>query len=72
MSYRLDLIVHKTKKPDMPSNPYVEIYVKTFSQNDERILVSSECYSMQEIDEAIQIIMNDLEEIRKKAKKELK
>ena len=44
MSHRLDLIVHKTKKPDMPSNPYVEIYVKTFSQNDERILVSSECY----------------------------
>ena len=69
MSIRLDLFIHKAKDKSKLANPFVEIIVKNYSQNDDRISISSECYIMHELEEAIQIINNDLKDIRKKAKK---
>jgi hypothetical protein len=70
MSCRLHLHVHKSKNPAMPSKPYIEIY--SLGQKGEKSLVSSQYYSMQDLDAEIQAIKLDLEEIRKKAERELK
>ncbi len=70
MTCSLDLDVVKSGEGDIPA-PCVRVYVKAYG-SDERglIYITTECVSIQELDSEIDRLKEELEEIRKKAKRE--
>jgi len=70
MAGSLDLDVLKSGEGDI-SSPGVRVYVKTYD-SDERgfIYITPECVSIQELDSEIDRVKKELEEIRKRAKRE--
>ncbi len=70
MAYSLDLDVLKLAEGDVPA-PCVRVYVKAYG-SDERglIYITSECVSIPELDSEIDRLKEELEEIRKRAKRE--
>ncbi len=62
----------KWKAGDSLASPYVHITVGTHSSTEgEHVLLSSQLMSDQEIDEAVDQMISELEEFRKMAKKEI-
>jgi hypothetical protein len=70
MACSLDLDVLKSGEGDIPA-PCVRVYVKAYG-SDERglIYITPECVSIQELDSEIDRLKKELEEIRKRAKRE--
>jgi hypothetical protein len=63
-------IQYLSKKGEMPFKPIVNLYLSTYgTDKDGKILLSYELMSEMEIDNYIDGLINDLEKIRRKAKK---
>ena len=60
------------QKGEMPTSPYVRIWLANHSSDtSERILLSPQLKNEAEIDEAVDKLIKQLENVRKKAKQEL-
>ena len=68
MTYSLDLLF----KPCRAAPPSAHIYVKTHTRKDgsKLMLITPECVSYPEVDYEISRLIKELEELRKRAKKE--
>lgn len=61
------------KKGDIPFRPYLRISLSEHSSDSEgHILLSPELMTDKEIDEAVDLLVKQLENVRKKAKSKLK
>lgn len=60
------------KKGDPLSSPYVHLSIGTHSVSKEHILLSPRLMTDGEVDETVERLKEELEEFRKKAKKELR
>ncbi|MCO6057965.1 hypothetical protein NG726_14960 [Pseudomonas sp. MOB-449] len=64
--------LHSWKKGQYPVNPFVYLSVGTHHEDDGRILLSAQLMTDVEIDHEVDSMIKELEEFRKKAKKELR
>jgi hypothetical protein len=61
------------KKGDMPFTPYLHIHLSEYSSDAEgHILLSAQLMTDKEIDEAVDLLLKQLENVRKRAKSKLK
>ena len=60
------------KKGDYPTSPFLHLAAGTYSEKQERILLSAQLMTDSEIDQVVDELKKELEEFRTKAKKELK
>ena len=74
LAITFDVISVSSKKGDLPSPPFLCIYVREFSKGEntgERPLISPQLMSDIEVDESINLLIQQLEKLRKKAKHKL-
>ncbi len=64
--------LRKWKKGDIPVSPFIYLKLATYSEKNDKILISPELMSDPEIDEIVTQLKQELDEFGKKAKKELK
>jgi hypothetical protein len=69
----LDLLILESTDPTRPHPTIAPIYAATYSTSDDkgydgRPLLSAECRTLREVEEAIDRLSNNLEAIRKKAR----
>jgi len=70
MAYSLDLNVLKSAEGDIPA-PCVRVYVKAYGSDEHGLIcITPECVSISELDSEIDRLKEELEEIRKRAKRE--
>lgn len=74
---KLDLLFLASNDSKNPHQPIAHIYVKewgtqAYKGHEEAILVSSQCLTLKEVEEAINSLTQDLEAIRKKARAKFK
>jgi len=62
----------KWKKGDLPTSPFVYLTLGAHSKDNDNILLSPQLMSDSEIDEVVTQLKAELDDFRKKAKKELK
>lgn len=69
----IDVFAVTPKQGDIPFNPYLHIYLSEHACDSAGfILLSSRLMTNREIDEAVDLLVKQLEEIRKTAKIKLK
>ncbi len=69
----LDLLFLPSSDLKTPHPPIAHLYVKEWGMHDykgheRKILISPQCYTLKEIEEAIDNLSRDIEAIRKKAR----
>ena len=64
--------LHKWKPGEPPISSFVSVAVGTYSQVDGQLLLSAELKNELEIDFEIDLLISELNELRRKAKTELK
>ena len=70
MSYSLDLDVLKSTVGDVPA-PSVRVYVKAYGSDESGLIyITPECVSIPELDSEIDRLKEELEEIRKRGRRE--
>jgi len=68
--YRFDLKIIKSTKDDLPHPKIAQISLANYPSENGTPLITPKCYSFNELDSQINNLIGELEEIRKKAKKE--
>lgn len=60
------------KKGDPLASPFVQLSLGSYSQSEEHILLSPQLMTDKEVDETVDKLRDELEEFRRRAKKELR
>ena len=69
MTHRIDLIFSEPSSDELPGPRIAQIYVKSpLSDKKENVFITSQCVSMREFEGQIELLKQELETIRKKAK----
>lgn len=70
---QIDVFKVAPKKGDLPYNPYVCIWLSQSSKdNHGRTILSPDLMTEKEVDESVDLLISQLEKVRKKAKRQLK
>lgn len=71
-NYNLDLKVLNPRQKEFPGPTIAQIYVKTYSKDDKgTVYITPKCVTLSEIEAQCDRLVNEIESIRKIAKKKL-
>ena len=71
-NYSLDLKVMNPRQTEVPGPTIAQIYVKKYSKDDKGIVyITPQCVTLSEIEAQCDRLVNEIESIRKRSKKEL-